>query len=97
VAQLVAAGFLLTSKMQKGCMMPRYYFHVLEHGRFSEDDHGVTLANAIDARREAAQAAREILSEKVALGEHIDGQVFVVCDDDGVPLFELPFKDVLNL
>jgi hypothetical protein len=78
-------------------MMPRYYFHVREHGRVSEDDYGVTLANTDIAHEEAAQAAREILSEKVALGEHIDGQVFVVCDDDGVPLFELPFKDVLNL
>jgi hypothetical protein len=76
--------------------MPRYFFHVREGDRFYQDDEGVILDNSTAAHDEATLAAREILSEKVAQGDCIDGQVFVVAGDDGLPLFELPFKDVLN-
>lgn len=75
----------------------RFYFHVREHGDLTRDKKGTELPGVRAALQEAQDAARQILSRKVLLGEVIDGQEFEVCDELDKRLFNLPFKSVLRL
>lgn len=77
--------------------MPRYFFHIKSDDDFVEDPEGVELTGDVEARQEAIDAAREILSERVLKGDVIDGHVFEVCDASGTKVFSLPFRGVLNL
>lgn len=77
--------------------MPKYFFHITSDEDFVEDLEGVELAGDVEAREEAIDAAREMLSESVRKGEVIDGHVFDVRDAFGTKVFTLPFRDVLRL
>jgi hypothetical protein len=76
--------------------MPRYFFHIKSESAIVEDLEGVELSGEREAHAEAADAAREILSERVRKGEVIDGHEFEVQDEGGTKLFTLPFRDVLR-
>ena len=76
--------------------MPRYYFHIRSDQDFIEDLEGVDLGGEKEARDEAIDAAREILSERVRKGDEVDGHVFDVYNESGTKLFSLPFRDVLR-
>ncbi|MCV9967800.1 hypothetical protein OIU34_39005 [Pararhizobium sp. BT-229] len=75
--------------------MAHYYFH-LDGDKFDEDIEGVDLPDLDAARREALRTAREMMIEKIALGLPVTDQRFEVCDEFGVLLFRLAFKDVLH-
>lgn len=77
--------------------MPRYYFHVREHGSFREDLEGTELPSDDLAYEEAILAAREMLSEKVLNGGVIDGQVFEIMNDAGELIHRLPLKSVIRI
>ena len=77
--------------------MPKYFFHIKSEGSFIEHLEGVELAGDKEAFDEAADAAREILAERVRRGEIVDGEQFDVHDDDGTKLFSLPFRHVLRI
>ena len=77
--------------------MPRYYFHVREGETFVEDPDGVILADLAAAHQEAFKAAREILSEWVLKGKRINGQEFVICDESGQPIAQIPFRSALHI
>ena len=61
------------------------------------DLEGVDLPSVIAAKREAEQAAREILAQKVEAGEIIDGQAFEIYDSWGNHMLTIPLKSVLKL
>ena len=77
--------------------MPRYFFHIRSDDNFVKDAEGVDLPGDVEAREEAADAAREILAERVRKGEVVDGHTFEVHDDAGTKVFTFPFRDVLRL
>jgi hypothetical protein len=77
--------------------MSRFFFHIRNHDELISDLEGVEMPNARAALKEAEDAAREILSEKVRKGDLIDGNEFEVHDELGTRLFTLPFRDVLRL
>ena len=77
--------------------MPRYYFHIRDGLKLIEDREGIELANVVVAKREAEDAAREILAAKVKSGDVIDGQEFEVHDEWGNPLLTIPFRSVLRM
>ena len=52
--------------------MPYYYFHVREGSTLNRDEEGQDLPNADSARREAINANREILGEKLLHGGSLD-------------------------
>ncbi|MDH4442691.1 MAG: hypothetical protein QE284_20185 [Rhizobium sp.] len=76
--------------------MPRYFFHVREHGVLSHDPNGMDMDTDNMAYEEAVKAAREMLSEKVRKGIPIDGQVFEITNASGEVIHILPFKSVLS-
>lgn len=56
--------------------MPRYFFHVRDAEGLSVDMEGAILSTDEQARQEAVQAAREMLSEKILKDEVVDGSSF---------------------
>jgi hypothetical protein len=77
--------------------MPRYYFHIRERGLLIKDHEGIELPDILKAKSEAEAAAREILAEKVRLGDIVDGQEFEIYDAWGNRMLNVPFKSVLKL
>lgn len=77
--------------------MPRFYFHVRSGEVLNEDPEGADLPSIDVAHEEAVKDAREIVAAKVARGEVIGGQTFVISTKDGRVLREVPFKSVLRM
>ncbi|MBW9076248.1 DUF6894 family protein [Agrobacterium deltaense] len=77
--------------------MQRYYFHVRDADGLSEDTEGTMLASDERAYIEAAQAAREMLAEKILKDEIVDGAEFEVVRGDGVLVAKIPLKSVVRL
>ncbi|WP_426127698.1 DUF6894 family protein [Pararhizobium sp. PWRC1-1] len=76
--------------------MLRFYFHLRDGEQFEEDIDGIELPDVDSARTEAVVAAREILFEHIALGVPVGGQVFEVCDEEGVMFFNMPLRNILH-
>lgn len=75
----------------------RYYFHLREEGRYLLDEEGLELM-ALDAARQAAvEGARSIIADEVLLGNLPLRAILEVADEDGNCLFQLPFKDAVQL
>lgn len=76
--------------------MPHYFFSFRDGGRF-DDDMGMDLADDEAARHEAVRGARSIMSDSVRDGQ-LPLSATVKCDDaDGKLLFDLTFKDVVEI
>ncbi len=76
--------------------MPRYYFHVREAGTLSVDLEGAVLQGDDQAVREAVQAARETLAEKILMGDVISDSSFEVVRADGHLIAVIPVSSVLR-
>jgi hypothetical protein len=76
--------------------MPRYYFHVRKDGVLEEDPEGAEFASPDLAYDEAVKGAREIMGEKVANGEIVDGETFEITNESGKVIATLPFKSVVR-
>ncbi|WHA43322.1 DUF6894 family protein [Agrobacterium larrymoorei] len=76
--------------------MPRYYFHVREAGTLSVDLEGAVLQGDDQAVREAVQAARETLAEKILMGDVISDSCFEVVRADGHLIAVIPVSSVLR-
>ncbi|WP_416349299.1 DUF6894 family protein [Rhizobium sp. AN88] len=70
--------------------MPRYFFHVRDAEGLSVDMEGAILSTDEQARQEAVQAAREMLSEKILKDEVVDGSSFEVIRGDGHLIARIP-------
>jgi hypothetical protein len=76
--------------------MAHYYFHV-RRGQITVLDHkGVELADTVDAKVEAAQRAKQVLSGEAMNGASMNEASasrggIIVADDNWQTLFELPF------
>lgn len=77
--------------------MPRYFFHLRESDGDSPDLEGTVLPNDEQACTEAAQAAKEMLAEKILKNEIVDGAVFEVVRGDGVLVGKIPLRYVMRL
>ncbi|MDO3445591.1 hypothetical protein [Agrobacterium sp. V1] len=76
--------------------MQRYFFHVREADGLSVDLIGTMLSDDQRALAEAAQAAREMLAEKLLKNEVVDGAEFEVVRGDGVLIAKIPLKSVMR-
>ena len=76
--------------------MPRYFFHVRDAEGLSVDMEGAILSTDEQARHEAVQAAREMLSEKILKDEVVDGSSFEVIRGDGHFIARIPLKSVMR-
>jgi hypothetical protein len=87
-AERLASSRLIT-------IMPRYYFNIWNGAALIKDREGMELDNAADARFEARQSAREMLSAQLLAGEEVDGRRIEIVDAKGTPVETLPLRDVL--
>ena len=76
--------------------MPRYFFHVRDAQGISVDMEGAVLSTDEQARREAVQAAKEMLAEKILKDEILDGSAFEVVRSDGLLVAKIPLKSVIR-
>ena len=75
--------------------MPRYYFHVREGGTLHRDEEGQELPDAEAARKEAINAAREILGDKLLHGGSLNSRAIEIADETGHVVDEINSRDVL--
>ena len=76
--------------------MPRYFFNIVDDDRTIVDSQGVELADLDEVRQEAVTSARELMSESVLRGQTANGRRFVVTDEAGMVIAEIPFKDAME-
>jgi hypothetical protein len=76
--------------------MPRYFFNIVDDDRTIVDSQAVELADLDEVRQEAVTSARELISENVLRGGAPDGRRFVVTDETGTVVAEIPFKDTIE-
>ncbi|GGD29106.1 DUF6894 family protein [Aureimonas glaciei] len=74
----------------------RYFFHIRYHDAVVEDPEGSELDGIESARREAKEAAHEIIADRIRKGTrlHID-TTFEVRDENDKVVLMLPFASVL--
>ncbi len=63
--------------------MVRFYFHLRAGDGLLTDDEGQDLPDPSAARREAEQAARELLAEAIRAGREEAPEGFVIADEAG--------------
>lgn len=77
--------------------MPRFFFHIRDGVNLETDPDGLEFPSLESAILDAQKAAREILAEKLIIGERIDGQRFEIASEDGTVLETVAFRSVLDL
>jgi len=75
--------------------MPRYFFHVREGSSLSRDEEGQDLPNAEAARREAINATREMLGEKLLHGGGLNHRSIEIADATGHVVDVVHSREVL--
>ncbi|WP_138387018.1 DUF6894 family protein [Rhizobium indicum] len=77
--------------------MPKYFFHVRRHGAFEEDLEGTDLASPEHALKEAIAAAREIVAERIRMGQPANGDTFEIMTEDGTLVATVSFRTAVGL
>jgi hypothetical protein len=76
--------------------MPVFFFDVRAQGRLEPDEAGLELADAEAAYLEACAAIPGLTSELLRAGDHPGGYAFLVTNEAGRILFEIPFDEILD-
>ena len=77
--------------------MPRYFFHIKEeNGELLRDEEGIELGDLDAVHLEAVEAAREIMSDDVLKGRAPGRQAFIIEDDVGATVSEVPFTKAID-
>lgn len=77
--------------------MPRYFFDLHECGDVVEDAEGCDASDAEAARAIAMKSARAIMMAEVADGRLCLGCHIVVRDENHAAIFQLPFREAIQL
>ena len=75
--------------------MGRFYFQLRAGDELLTDDEGQDWPDLSAARREAEQAARELLAEAIRAGKEEIPEAFVIADEDGREIDIVPLAAVL--
>jgi len=75
--------------------MAVYYFHLRDGDALIPDETGMDLPNLNEARREALQAARDMLADQLRAGEALDGQRIEITAPNGEVLDVISFREAL--
>jgi hypothetical protein len=77
--------------------MPRFYFHICNGHGFVEDEEGVDLPDEAAARRNAVEAARDVMAGDLREGR-LDLTSFIEVEDDAHRLlFTLTFAEAVTV
>jgi uncharacterized protein DUF6894 len=75
--------------------MALFYFCIQTDDGLINDEEGSELSGPDEARREAVEAAREIVAEFAQTGRELNVQAIVVTDGEGQPVLTVRFESVL--
>jgi hypothetical protein len=75
--------------------MPPFYLHCGHNGVLAEDPDGSDLPDIEAARQEALAAARDLWAMAIVKGIDLSDDHFVVADDKGEHVLDLPFTEAL--
>lgn len=76
--------------------MPRYFFHLVAPGQYSQDEIGTELPDADVAYLQACEAALAIGFEMLQERRDPLRHSFEITDGAGTVLFHLPFSEVIH-
>jgi hypothetical protein len=74
-----------------------FYLHIRDGEMLIADVEGQEFPDVTAAHAEAVRSAREMLAEKVRLGEIVDGQKIEIADEAGDVVDVVPFKETLRV
>ena len=74
----------------------RYYFDIREGDNLEEDVEGIDLPSSDAAHSEALAAARDMVAEYVRYAVPIDGMTFVIRDEHGKVVGEVPLMSAVK-
>jgi hypothetical protein len=78
-------------------MMPRYYLHICNGLTNVRDEEGVDLPGMPDAREQAIDGIRSIISEEAREGRiDLVGRI-LICNAGGETLLAVPFREAFDL
>jgi Domain of unknown function (DUF6894) len=72
--------------------MRRFYFHLRAGDELVPDEEGIDLSDLSAARREAIEAARELLAEAIKDGRAEVPEAFVIADEEGREIDTVPLS-----
>ncbi|MBY3389507.1 DUF6894 family protein [Rhizobium laguerreae] len=76
--------------------MPRYYFNIIAGDGIREDLEGTELPSLEDARLEAIEDARALMSDAILLGQDISSRRLEICNEAGDVLLTVLFKNAIK-
>ena len=77
--------------------MPRFHMNIRKGNELLEDWEGQELPSLSEARTEAVQSARDLMSATVTAGKMPDGHTrFEITDDSGKTVFVMPFEEAIE-
>jgi hypothetical protein len=76
--------------------MPRYYFNIVTRNSVREDFEGSELSSLEQARSEAIEDARALMSDAILLGQDISSRRLEICDEEGDVLLIVAFADAIT-
>ena len=77
--------------------MPHFYFHICNGHGFLEDEEGVDLSDEAAARKQAVEAARDVMTGDLREGR-LDLTSFIEVEDENhVLLFTLTFAEAVEI
>lgn len=74
----------------------RYYFNVISASGALNDDEGTELQSLEEARLEALEDARFLMSAAVLEGRDISNRHIEICNEARDVLLAVPFRDALS-
>jgi hypothetical protein len=75
--------------------MARYFFHLKSPAGTVEDTDGIDLADMIAVRKEAREAAKELLIMAIERDELIDHRYFNVTDVNGKTVLKFALREAI--
>ncbi|MBY3348471.1 DUF6894 family protein [Rhizobium laguerreae] len=76
--------------------MPRYYFNIIAGDGFRQDLEGTELPSLEDAKAEAIEDARALMSGAILLGQDISSRRLEICNEAGDVLLTVLFKEAIK-
>jgi hypothetical protein len=77
--------------------MPRFYFHFDDGSCRKPDAEGMILPDAEAAWYQGVRSALEVIQAQFDSGAVASGQRFEIEDEDGQPVWAVPFEEVVGL
>ncbi len=77
--------------------MPHYYFHMRSPNDYVRDLEGMDLANLDEVRKEAAESAKDILSNAIRANREVDHQEYEVMDEEGEIVLTFLLRDAISV